>query len=389
MFVSLANSIGSGNRQQDAELILSLDAPTISFLMEEQWWRGGLGLPSALKPPRPAPIGIEYPSFTPGRRWSAIWHHLIYAYMIENTRIYEIFGRVIWEYAHGERLGIPTRDATIQWLRTTEELFYKDAAPFQPYNLISRARPDVAATRRNAYYRMFGMDLNHGRDGSSSYPYVKPPVANREFVSDMENFLRQSWVAIANRNNGIGPNSTDFAALVDLAIRLQNLLTGRRGGGASRPNLAREEFLAVSLMSWLALTVAHNTPVVSDLVAGGPSPEERVRQIGERVGIPAHGRSHSYFIIAPQISLLLKSIELGMFSSLGGAQSIASSPGIRRVMLEIIHHWSLISGRDLKAAGATPSAPTPVASTPPASRMPDASPAMVTGGNGKVPAGSA
>jgi hypothetical protein len=31
------------------------------------------------------------------------WDHLIYAYMIENTRIYEILRRVVFEYAHGER----------------------------------------------------------------------------------------------------------------------------------------------------------------------------------------------------------------------------------------------------------------------------------------------
>ena len=35
------------------------------------------------------------------------WDHLIYAYMIENTRIYEIFRRVVHEYRHGEKLGTP------------------------------------------------------------------------------------------------------------------------------------------------------------------------------------------------------------------------------------------------------------------------------------------
>jgi len=114
-----------------------------------------------------------------------MYEHLIFAYMTEQTRIYDIFGRVIAEYAQGERLGIPTAP-TLQWLRTTEELFYKDASPFQPYNLVSRIRPDIAATRRNAYYRMFGMDLNHGRDGSSTYPYARPEAANREFVSTFE-----------------------------------------------------------------------------------------------------------------------------------------------------------------------------------------------------------
>ena len=43
--------------------------------------------------------------------------HLMYAYVIENTGIYEIFERVIFEYCHGEKLGFPTVDGTVRWLR--------------------------------------------------------------------------------------------------------------------------------------------------------------------------------------------------------------------------------------------------------------------------------
>src|SRR5215475_11191035 len=46
------------------------------------------------------------------------WQHLIYAYMIENTRIYEIFRRVLHEFLHGEKLGSPTAASQI-WLRNT------------------------------------------------------------------------------------------------------------------------------------------------------------------------------------------------------------------------------------------------------------------------------
>jgi hypothetical protein len=388
MFFSLARQVGSGDRQIDAETILALDAPTISFLMEAAWARGGPGLLPGLPRPRPAPIGVNFPVFQVGRAWSVVWDHLIYAYMIENTRIYDIFGRVIWEYAHGERLGIPARSATFQWLRTTEELFYKDASPFQPFNLVSRLRPDVAATRRNAYYRVFGMDLNHGRDGAASYPYVKPDAANREFVSTFEDFLRQSWVSISNRNNGIGPNPTDISALIDLATNLQNMLIGRRGGSATRPNLAREEALAVDLAAWLHLTVSFNTPVVVDLVASGASPEERLRQIGERVGIPAHGRAHSYFLIAPLVSTILRALELGLFSNAGGAQNIANAPTTRRIVWDTIHHWSLISGRDLRAAPTSLTRPTPISRTPMAAATTGPTAAVTAGGNGRVPVGS-
>src|SRR5262245_36649438 len=38
---------------------------------------------------------------------AGLFDHLIYAYMIENTRIYEIFRRVVHEFLHGEKLGVP------------------------------------------------------------------------------------------------------------------------------------------------------------------------------------------------------------------------------------------------------------------------------------------
>jgi hypothetical protein len=396
MFVALANQLG-GNREANIRQILALDASTASYLMEATWSRGGSGLltggsPPVIATPAPAPVGISLPGFSAGAFWSSVWHHLIYAYMIENTRAYEIMGRVILEYTQGERLGILQRDESYQWLRTTEELFYKDASPVQPFNLVSRIRPDAAATRRNAYYRMFGMDLNHGRDGAASYPYIKPPAANREFVATFEEFLRQVWRAIENANNFLANNPTDFPAIQDLADRLQNMLTARRGGAFGRPNLAREEFLAVSLAAWLDLTLSANTPIVLELAASGPSPEERLRQIGERVGLPAHGRSHNYFLLAPRVSTLLIMLERGDFNSRAGAETLAAAGSVRDRVAEVIHHWSQISGRDLRSITATMS-PALQASmvSPTATSGAAGTTAMAVApmsGNGRVPAGS-
>src|SRR4051812_6192158 len=124
MFVALANHLG-GSPQQNARRVLALDASTLSYLMEATWSRGGPGLltggsPAVIANPAPAPVGISLDGFNTGRIWSSIWDHLIYAYMIENTRVYEIMGRVIAEYTQGERLGILQRDEAYQWLRTTE-----------------------------------------------------------------------------------------------------------------------------------------------------------------------------------------------------------------------------------------------------------------------------
>jgi hypothetical protein len=69
------------------------------------------------------------------------WDHLIYAYMIENTRILEVFRRVVHELVHGEQLGVPDRDGQF-WLRNTEELFFTDQPLFYITHLTSHMRQD-------------------------------------------------------------------------------------------------------------------------------------------------------------------------------------------------------------------------------------------------------
>jgi hypothetical protein len=371
-----------------------MDASTASVLMEAVWSRGGPGLLTDVPALNVTSVGTAVTGLQYAAFYASVWDHLIYAYMIENTRVYEIMGRVIAEFTQGERLGILQRNASFQWLRTTEELFYKDASPFQPLNLVSRVRPDIAGTRRNAYYRMFGMDLNHGRDGQPSYPYIKPEAANRDFVVTFEEFLREVWRAIENATNSSGANPSDFAAILDLAIRLQDMLNARRGGDFTDPNLAREEFLAVCLTAWLHLTLSFDSPIVEELLATGPSPEVRLQKIGERVGLPAHGRSHSYFILARRLSTLLIEIERGDYSDDTGVKTLAGGGTVQAALTDIIFHWSLISGRDMKAGRTTVSPPYGVGRVAPAgpgsalAASTTGVVAVASGSNGKVPVGS-
>jgi hypothetical protein len=283
-------------------------------------------------------------AITSGHR--VFWDHLIYAYMIENTRIFEIVQRVLREYRYGEALGVARLPSTYQWIDSTEELFYKDASPFQRRSQVSRIRPDIRANRRNAYFRMFGMDLNHGGDGGP-YPYEKAAAANRGFVSTFEEFLRQVWVGIENRDNTSGARPTDDDAIADYATQLQDMLNTRRG--PARAALAREEFDYVSTMSWLHLTVLFNTPVLDDLQIAAESPEERLHSMGERVGIPAHAQSHSYFILAPALSTLLLQIEAGLYNTTADAPALYEAVAPRELMMTIVTHWSRVTGRDLKA----------------------------------------
>lgn len=290
------------------------------------------------------------------------WHHLIYAYILENTRMIEIVRQVLHEYAHGERLAVPSLNGQ-HWLRATEDLFYKDAPPFTIQSLTSHVRPDIAASRRNAYFRMFGMDLVHGSKDGGAYSYTKPEAFNRDFVPTFEALLREVWRGVENLNNQTGPNPTDDTAIATLAVRLSNMLRSRRQNG----NLSREEFFYVCTMSWMHLTVEFNSPIVVDLKAEATSPEERLRKIGERVGVPAHGKSESYFRMAEPLARILTSLERGVFNSEEGAQTLyipdpsvtpPAPPSPQQDMQTIITHWSLATGRDMKAQPVRVTGPT-------------------------------
>lgn len=273
------------------------------------------------------------------------WDHLIYAYLIENTRIYEIFRRVIYEYRHSEKLGVPLASSQ-HWLRNTEELFFRDAAPFTIYSVTSYVRPDSGASRRNAYYRMFGMDLNHGIGDGKPYPYIKPDTANREFVSTWENFLQEVWIGIVNSRNTIGVDPTDDAAIANLARRLHDMLRTRRTNG----NLSREEFWFVSMMSWFHLSVEFDSPIVVSLRAEGSRDEERLKKIAERVKLPAHAKSYYFFRLCDPMSRILTQIETGIYNDEMAVPALYSqgSP-VEADMRRIITFWSFATGRNMKA----------------------------------------
>ncbi len=298
--------------------------------------------------------GLQYP-----------FRHLMYAYLIENTRVYEIFRRILVECTHGESLDVPSPEGQA-WLRTTEALFYSDWGQGLVPAVTSHIRPDTCAVRRNAYYRLFGIDLNHGYDDGRPYPYVRAQIANREFVALFEEFLREVWRGIENFSNTSGANPTDDAAIAELGASLADLLTVRHRNGA----LTREEFTAVAAMSWFHLTLMSDTPIVVDLKAAASSPEERLRKLGERVGLKAHPKSEQYFAMADAASRILIALEARQFSNPLGVRTLYAdttppTPAnpVRADAMTLIAQWSIASGRDLKANKVYPSerqTPSPV-----------------------------
>ena len=277
-------------------------------------------------------------------------HHLMYAYGIENTCVLPIMERVIRAYRFGETLEVPSA-ATQRWLRATEQLFFRPLPTGHIGALTSWLEERMDAVRRIDYWSTFGMDLNHGGADGRPYPYEKPQAANRDFVGVLEEFLRQVWSGAMNAANTSGPNVSDDAAIANLAQQLYDMLRVRRLNG----NRTERDFIHVTWLSWFHLTVEFDSPLVRDLKAEGPSPEERLRKIGERVGVPAHAKSESYFIIAEALSRLLILIERGTFNSPDNARALyapSTGPvpnGVREDAMAVITHWSLASGRDLKA----------------------------------------
>ena len=184
MFRTLADELGTQlvlTPAQAAAYTLALHPMQLSRYLEQVWSQrpteqfqpDRLEVPAVLQ-------SIEGAAFFPAGipKTPARWQHLIYSFMIEQTRAIPIFARVLRAFAAGEELGVAD-EASFQWLRTTEALFFSWAPPYQVFATTSWIRPDAEASRRNAYYRLFGMDLGHGTDDGQPYPYAKPKSANR------------------------------------------------------------------------------------------------------------------------------------------------------------------------------------------------------------------
>jgi hypothetical protein len=267
--------------------------------------------------------------------------------MIQNTRVLEVARRVVDAFLHGERLGV-LRPESQRWLWITEELFLRDPASFTIGAVTSAVRPRREETWANLYQREFGMTLNPGADGKKlDFPVAEH--ANADFVPVMDELLHELWQGRSNFMNQVGARPTDDAKIAELCTRLCDMLRARRTHGT----LSREEFSAVATMSWFHATLeAGDLPILQDLRAEAPSPEERLFKIAQRVGVPAHGLSKSYFEIAEPLSRFLIAVEQETYSVPAAVPALYTPAGAGSPVEDtdvILTHWSLIRGRDVKA----------------------------------------
>lgn len=361
MFTQLATALFPifGNATDAANAVLCDYRPSeLSEYLEQFWWAVRNGARQAAFGPllnavrhrqmarnaAAAPVDptAPAPAFVPTHH-----HHISYAFMLENTRMVDIFRRVVREWVHGERLPAAT-DRSQRWVQTTEQLFFADAWPYSVRALTSTIRPDSGAVRRNAYYRLLGLDLNHGADDGGAYPYVKAEIANRDFSSIFEALLAEVWRGYTNRLTLVAQNLTDNNAISNLVRLTREMLQSRRLAGV----LSREEFDAVAMLSWFHLTVRFNTQVVLDLNAQADGIANRLAKVGERVGLPAHSRSDAFIQLAAPMSRILLAIESG--AVVAPASLYVPGQLYTNDMLQIITHWSIATGRDVKDLSTRP-----------------------------------
>ena len=70
------------------------------------------------------------------------WHHIVYAYLLENTRIVDILRQVVFDWTHGERLPTATV-ATHRWLQATEQVFFANPWSYSVRAVTSHVRNDA------------------------------------------------------------------------------------------------------------------------------------------------------------------------------------------------------------------------------------------------------
>ena len=355
MILQLVQSlIDSGQSRDDAaRLILTADPFDLMLRMEQVWdaanstqislarqnlWSTGdfSNLPIAASP---------------------AWDHLGYSYVLENTRAVQILRRVVREYRAGEALGIPTPE-TQRWLNATETLLFGAANPLATWLSTSSVRHDAEAVRRNAYWRLFGLDLAFGDEQNGAPSYTKANAANAGFVTLFEELLFELWQAMSNQRNTSGANSSDDDRIYRISEQLRFELSTRRKSDM----LLREELAAATALGWAELTVSLDSSLVSDLRAQATSAGDRLRLIGDRVGLPAHSKSSAFFSMAADLSVFLRTIEAGVVSrpDFAWALYLAQPPSgsgpnpptpIGSESRRVITEWAAATGKDLKARG--------------------------------------
>jgi hypothetical protein len=343
--------VSPGHLDKATEAVLIADPLDLTLYLEQFWdsysptagparrYLWGSGRFKTITPP--APIVPPNPPGDPG---VPSWDHLAYSYVIENTRASQILRRVVREYRSGEGLGVPSPQ-TRRWLDATEALLHGAGNLIAPWLSTSADRRDPEEVRRNAYWRLTGMDLAFGTEDNRPAEFVKASAANTDFVRLFEELLYELWRAISNIRNLVAGNETDQDRIFRIAQELQYVLRSRRLGEM----LDREELAAATVLGWIELTLSNDNFVISDLKAQSTSPANRLKLIGNRVGLQAHSKSAALLAMSEHISILLRTIESAVITETTVAKLYQPATPIGEATRRVITEWAAATDRNLKA----------------------------------------
>ena len=354
------------------------------------------GLPSG--PPAPftltrGPVDRPDPTNPANPRIPLFWDHLMYGYLIEATGAFDVVAEVGRRLVCGESLGRLSPES-IAWLRNTEELLFRDPPLFSIGGIVSEWRPSAATSRRNAYWRMFGMDLPHQVPAGwrqsappESWKLHAGPGVNTDFTEKLTELFRQVWLGLENANNQIGANAADPQYIALLCQALGDMLRDRRQGGI----LAREEFAYVTMMSWVDLTLQSNlaaptvtvepdAPIIRDLQARGAAPEQRLNALAQKVGMKPAPRARELFQLARPLSQFLRQIENRDYDAATPAETLfRPTSALTDEMRRIINLWQSATGQRIKDRPIGTGAGVPGSAQPLRTPTPTGAPASSNG----------
>ncbi len=306
-----------------------------------------------------------------------IHHHLIYAYLVENTGLVDVMSEFIGRFQHDESLtkvglvnGINIHDL----MENTEQLFFKDGGSRSiNSNITSNVRPDAWGTRANAYHRLLGMRARKPfRTVGNIQPLLPTEGSNGTFIAAFERFLKLFWEAYTNVNNRVGQNFTDMFAITQSLQDLRLMLMARRSADATftasryaEYHLSRVEFNSVNMMFWLRYLINPGSSLTQYMRLDGNTSGDVLLQLGERLFPRAkyptpvvHSKCQALFDLADVIADFLRSAEMGLYEPVGvmdriidahdNALATAQNRADQTSLLSIIHNWHLTTGIDIK-----------------------------------------
>lgn len=274
--------------------------------------------------------------------------HLMYACLIESTNAEKVIKTLIEKYVRGD-LEIDTAEPIPQVMRTLEMFLFNDRSVDSTFRMESQLRPDMGATRRNAYYRMFGFSLPADTlpDGKP-YPFYQPKSSNSNFRRNFERFCEEVWVGIVNHKVTSGARPIDDESIQFHAFEMQKNFLSQRNNG----DINIQEFAIVSRFALIHLLLEYPSPFVKAFGINEQSPAQRLFALANIAGVPANGVSESLFRLADPMSLILTLIETGLFNNNARILYDDTIPGntLPSTMLRIISSYENVTGKSLKGS---------------------------------------